>query len=303
MIKLAQQVRSQVREKAMKVVTAESVSWKTDHPTGSLAFKYLLSGDDDAPDNFVLLLAKQQGDFITSRHRHNFDQFRYPLRGDMNVGQGIRLREGHLGYFTEGAAYGPQEDLLGNTPPGEPMHVTLQFGGATGYGYLSPDRLRAVRNELRKHGEFVDVTYRRHDGRTQGGLDAVWQYAFGEKLEYPSPRYSAPIIMDPQSFPWVTDSHDAQVSRRNLGSFTERGVWAETLRLSENAHWASRDDHARRLLFILSGSGKCGDTSFAQYSAIQIEKGDTVDISANGETEILLFGLPPVVRSKRAVAA
>jgi hypothetical protein len=287
----------------MKVVTAESLPWKTDHPTGSLAFKYLLSGDDSAPDNFVLLLAKQQGDFITSRHRHNFDQFRYPLRGDMNVGHGVRLRQDQLGYFTEGAAYGPQEDLLGNTPPGEPMHVTLQFGGATGYGYLSPDRLREVRNELRKHGEFVDVVYRRNDGRTQGGLEAVWEHAFGDRLEYPNPRYSGPIIMDPKSFPWIADTDNPQVSRKKLGSFTERGTWAETIRVNDKGHWVSRDVRARRLLFILSGNGKCGDALFSQYSAIQIEIGETADVAANGDVELLLFGLPPVAKLKRTAAA
>jgi hypothetical protein len=287
----------------MKIVSVNDVAWRRDHPTGSLSFKYLLSGDDAAADNFVLLLARQETDFATSRHRHNFDQYRYPLRGDMNVGKGVRLREGHLGYFTEGAIYGPQDDQLGNTPPGEPMHVTLQFGGATGYGYLSPDRLRAIRDELRKDGEFVDVVYRRNDGRTQGGLEAVWERAFGRKLEYPKPRYAAPIIMNPQSFPWVADGDNRQVAYRNLGSFTERGIWAETRRLSGNAHWTSRDDRARRLLFVLGGNGKCGDEAIGQYSAIQIEHGEKADILAADGMEILLFGLPPIVPSTETAAA
>src|SRR6202022_3839341 len=68
----------------MKTVSSELSDWKKDHPTGSLAFKYLLSGDDGASDNFVLILARQDAHFATERHRHNFDQFRYPIRGDMN---------------------------------------------------------------------------------------------------------------------------------------------------------------------------------------------------------------------------
>lgn len=287
----------------MKVVDANSVPWKIDHPTGSLAFKYLLSGDDHAPDNFVLLLARQEADFATSRHRHNFDQFRYPLRGDMNVGSGVKLREGHLGYFTEGAAYGPQDDRLGTRPPGEPMHLTLQFGGASGHGYLSPDRLRACRDELREQGEFDDVLYRRHDGRTQGGLEAVWERAFGRKLEYPNPRYAAPIIMNPESFPWVPASENSQLSRKHLGAFTERGVWAEVLRLRGNARWTSRDDHARRLFFVLAGNGICAGEALAPYSAIQAELAEQVEVVAHDDIELLLFGLPPVARLPEAAAA
>src|SRR5258705_1309289 len=195
----------------MKIVASEALEWKKDHPTGSLAFKYLLAGDDQAADNFVLILARQDKHFATERHRHNFDQFRFPIHGDMNVGDGLRLREGQLGYFTEGAPYGPQDDPLEPSMPDPRMHLTLQFGGATGYGYLGPKRLRACRDELRRDGEFVDVFYRRHDGTTQSGLDAVWQHAFGVKLKYPRPRYPGPIIMDPGSFHGLPVAHSPRV--------------------------------------------------------------------------------------------
>ena len=221
----------------MKVVSSDALEWKKDHPTGSLAFRYLLSGDEDAADNFVLILARQDAHFATERHRHNFDQFRFAIRGKMNVGMGIELREGQLGYFTEGAAYGPQDDPLDGSTPGERLHLTLQFGGATGHGYLGPDRLRACRDELRKHGEFVDVVYRRHDGKALGGLDAVWRQAFGRKLEYPKPRYAAPIIIDPNSFRWKPDEASG-VERKLLGTFTERGTWAEIVRMRPGARWA-----------------------------------------------------------------
>src|SRR5262245_29658821 len=250
----------------MKVVASEGLEWKRDHPTGSLAFKYLLAGDDQSPDNFVLILARQDGHFATERHRHNFDQFRYPLRGDMNVGKGVKLRAGHLGYFTEGAAYGPQDDPLDDAAPGERIHLTLQFGGATGYGYLSPDRLRACRDELRKNGEFVDVLYRRNDGKTLGGLDAVWQHAFGVRLEYPEPRYSEPIIIDPDAFRWKDCPGGRGVQHKLLGTFTERGVWAEIVRMQPEGQWNVGDADARRLLFVLSGSGSAEGSRLTGYS-------------------------------------
>jgi hypothetical protein len=287
----------------MKIVSSEALEWKKDHPTGALAFKYLLSGDDDASDNFVLILARQDAHFATERHRHNFDQFRYPIRGDMNVGDGINLREGQLGYFTEGAPYGPQDDRFDHSAAGERIHLTLQFGGATGYGYLGPDRLRALRDQLRQHGEFVDVLYRRHDGNTLGGLDAVWRHAFGSKLEYPKPRYSGPIIIDPGSFRWKP-SHDAPgVERRHLGTFTERGTWAEIVRLRPGARWTAGSEHARQLLFVLSGTGTAANSRLTEHSSIQIDPGESTEIECNDAIETLIFGLPPIAESKTGTAA
>lgn len=286
----------------MKVVHIETLPWEKDHPTGALAFKYLLAGDESSPDNFVLLLARQEKHFATERHRHNFDQFRFPIRGDMNVGEGIRLREGQLGYFTEGAPYGPQDDPLEPSKPGERIHLTLQFGGATGYGYLGPKRLRACRDELRRDGEFVDVLYRRHDGKTQNGLDAVWQHAFGAKLEYPKPRYPAPIIMDPNSFRWLSDGDAAGVERKHLGTFTERGVWAEILRLHPGADLTSRRVDARQLLFVLSGSGTVDGAELTPHSAIELDPGEQARIVCPDLLELLVFGLPPIAPARTAAS-
>ena len=287
----------------MKVVSSEALAWKKDHPTGSLAFKYLLSGDDRAADNFVLILARQDAHFATERHRHNFDQFRFPIRGDMNVGQGIKLREGQLGYFTEGAPYGPQDDPLDDAALGERLHLTLQFGGATGHGYLGPDRLRACRDELRKHGEFVDVLYRRHDGKTLGGLDAVWQHAFGRRLEYPKPRYSEPIIIDPNSFRWNHGRDGAGVERKHLGTFTEREIWAEMVRMAPGARWAPAIQDARQLLFVLAGHGNAGSAKLTPHSSIQVDPGERIEIAGDDAIELLIFGLPPIPESAASAAA
>jgi hypothetical protein len=286
----------------MKVVPIDSVTWERDHPTGSLAFKYLLAGDDASPDNFVLLLARQDKHFATERHRHNFDQFRFPIRGDMNVGNGVRLREGQLGYFTEGAPYGPQDDPLEPSSPSPRMHLTLQFGGATGYGYLGPNRLRACRDELRRDGEFVDVFYHRHDGTKQSGLDAVWQHAFGVGLEYPRPRYPGPIIIDPKSFRWLAIAGLPGVERKHLGTFTERGVWAEIVRVQAGASWTPNRSEARRLLFVLSGSGNIDDAEIATHSGIQLDGGEQGRIVSKETLELLVLGLPEVIAAEPATS-
>ena len=84
------------------------------------------------------------------RHRHNFEQIRLPLCGSMNLGGGLVLEEGQIGYFPEGLPYGPQQDPLGHAKPGERLQLVLQFGGASGYGFMSMDQRKAAWAELQK---------------------------------------------------------------------------------------------------------------------------------------------------------
>ena len=121
----------------MKVSDGHALDWFKDHPTGEYSFRYLLTGDPDSRDNFVWILGKQDSDFSMPRHRHNFEQLRLPLNGDMNLGDGMILKEGQIGYFPEGMPYGPQSDPLGSAKPGERMQLVLQFGGTSGYGFMS----------------------------------------------------------------------------------------------------------------------------------------------------------------------
>src|SRR5439155_12021804 len=97
------------RSQALKLRKFDDTSWHSDHPNGAVVFQYCLVGQPTSPDNFMLVLGRQDSDFSMPRHRHNFDQIRLPLKGDMNIGDGITLKEGQVGYFTEGMPYGPQD--------------------------------------------------------------------------------------------------------------------------------------------------------------------------------------------------
>ncbi len=128
----------------------------------------------------------------------------------------------------------------------------------------------------------------------QNGLDAVWQHAFGVALEYPEPRYSGPVIMDPASFRWVAIPGAPGVERKHLGTFTERGTWAEMLRLGHDAKLAFGAPDARELLFVLSGTGITGDSAISTHAAIQLDPGESAEIVGHEAIELLMFGLPKV---------
>ncbi|AJZ63459.1 hypothetical protein OI25_5087 [Paraburkholderia fungorum] len=278
----------------MKIVPFVNSDWASDHPLGTILFKHLLSGEPGSPDNFMYILGRQDGDFSMPTHRHNFEQIRLPLRGAMDHGRTGVLRENEIGYFPEGLAYGPQNDPLGNTPPGERMQLVLQFGGASGYGFLDIERRRKARAELTAIGEFKGPFYHWPDGRKDWALSAIWERAMGSRLRYPHPRYRHPIFINPESFNWLALTGTNGVTHKFLGAFSERGVWIEMIRLESGAVWRSADPRGRRILTVLEGEGTVKGQPVGYLGTLQVESDETVTIEATQAMELFLVGLPPV---------
>ena len=117
----------------MKIVQGDKIEWVRglEHRGGTFHFRHLLDGEPGTIDNFSLSMGRNDKDFVSPRHRHNFDQFRYQLEGDLNFARDGKMTPGMVGYFPEGASYGPQ------TSEATAMTIVLQFGGASGSGYLS----------------------------------------------------------------------------------------------------------------------------------------------------------------------
>lgn len=279
----------------MKIVPFDNDNWKIDHSTGAIAFQHMLKGEPGTPENFMYILGRQDADFYMPRHRHNFDQIRLPIRGTMNHGGGIVVGEGEIGYIPEGLAYGPQEDLLAPYSAGERLQLVLQFGGASGYGFMSIEQRRKAKQELAEIGHFEGPYYRRNDGSKVWGLNAVWQHVFGTEIKYPRPRYKSIVISDPSCCNWLPVPEAAGVERKFFGVFSERGVWTEMVRLQPNTSWTSDDPHALRLLVVLSGSGNVGVTPIERLTAMEVAAGERMTLTARSELELFLIGLPPVV--------
>src|SRR5881628_2235150 len=116
---------------------------------GVLELKVLLTGQDGNKNNYVIMMNRTgSGGWGTPRHRHNFDQLRYILKGTYPYAPGKRMPEGWIAYFPESVHYGPQD-----RPEGLEM-VTFQFGGASGNGFLSVKQREAANEALKKKGEF-----------------------------------------------------------------------------------------------------------------------------------------------------
>jgi len=272
----------------MKLVHADEVEWKRglQHRGGTFHYRHLLNGTPGTPGNFQFNVGQLEGDFSSPRHRHNFDQFRFQLEGTMNFDRNGKMNAGSFGYFPEGAAYGPQSS------DGRSSTAVLQFGGASGSGYLSREEVAAGTAELKKYGTFEGGIFRRNDDvegrRATDGYQAIWEHAHGERMEYPKPRYRDPIMVDPANYEWLPVGGQAGVAHKPLGTFTERQCAAEILRLERGA--AYRAD-GRSVYLVLRGSGSVADAAFRQLSAFHLEDGERAELVAREETEILRLAL------------
>lgn len=253
----------------------------------------LLTGEDDAPDNYRLNFSRQMGPFFSPRHAHNFDQIRLVLGGGaMNYGPDCWIQPGEVAYFPEGTPYGPQDYDT------KRFGMTFQFGGASGSGYISLRRMYEGMEELKAFGTFENGVFHRAGDvppgtrRDRDSYEAVWEYVNGRPLHYPKPRYGEPVLMKPQHFDWRDDPDQPGVSVKHLGTFGERQLEIRMLRVASvaRARLAPRD--GTQIGVVIDGTGYAGEHQLQRHAAFSIERGEDALIVAATELELMVVGLP-----------
>lgn len=285
----------------MKIANTGKIRWQLNKANvrGKLTVKKLLVGQPGTAENYLCNIAKSGGDYSSPRHRHNFDQIRLVLEGQLPVTPRRSMRPGQIGYFPEGSPYGPQiDDGTGWTI------MIVQFGGASGDGFLSANEAQSTKESLSREGEFLGGVFKRTSGqgkRNQDSYEAVWERASGRRLVYPKPRYDAPVILDPDGFDWASKSRSG-VARKNLGIFTERETRLEMIRLDPGANWASRGAKAVQLYFVLNGTGTCNGAKYGRHSLIESTDGEALDFQAKSDTQLFNMVMPRVKAERRSAA-
>jgi len=273
------------------------------HRQGMFRHRTLAAGEPGTAGNFILEMVRTTDDFFSPRHKHNFDQFRYQLEGECDFDRNGKMTTGTIGYFPEGTPYGPQSSSV------SALTLVLQFGGASGSGYISPEQIEAGTAELKKQGTFEKGVFRRSEGgegrRNVDGYQAVWEHVNKRPMKYPAQRYHDPIMMSPEHFDWVPVEGARGVCEKLMGVFTERGCDARFLRLAPEAKLPAC---GRRLYFVLTGEGRVGGEvsgrPYRRYTTTFCERGDESTLVAETPTEILMFGLPKLgVMAHYAIAA
>jgi hypothetical protein len=273
----------------MKVVQVDDVPLVRglEHRGGTFHSHTLVEGEPGTPGNFKFSLSRLGTDYSGPRHRHNFDQYRFMLEGESDYGQDGPLRAGMLGYYPEGVPYGPQINKT------EIFCAVLQFGGASGSGYLLPREVKAGMEELKKFGEFKDGIFHRRDGvggkRNVDAYQAIWENVHGREMIYPKGRYDAPIFADSNNYDWVPVRGASGVSEKLFGVWTERRTQAGLIRIAAGA---SHEAGGRGVYLMLSGAGECEGQPLRQYTTVDLKHGEHTTLQASATSEFLHYGLP-----------
>ncbi len=278
----------------MDVVHAAEMPWGeslvAQRGGGDVAHKRLFEGAEGSPDHYMLVMSKEPKSFFSPRHRHPWDQIRYCLEGAIPIAKGVFVEGGEIAYFPEGARYGPQEG-------GEDrIVVLLQFGGASGQGFIGPDRVKQARLDLLKDGRFEGGVYIRdttHGRKNRDAYEAIWLHVMGGELSYAPPVYKTPVIMRPAALPWLP-TPEAGVSAKSIGVFPHRGLSMSAWGIEPGARHRIPDGRALRFLFITDGSGTTGAAELRRWSTVRLHEGQGAELLATSRLELLEISVLPV---------
>ncbi len=253
------------------------------HRAGSPLFKHLFAGTDSDYLNNYNLVISQQSSFYSPRHKHNFEQFRFPLNGSFSIGTDsvpeIVIREGELCYHPEGVEYGPQKD-------GEERKeiLVLQFAGPCKQGYFSWEELKKIQSSMDEvEGKFEGGKFIPKDGgEPKDGFEALWEKKMGRKLVYPPGRYRQPVILELKAFQWRRVGEGSW--RKVLGVFNEWGTMTESLKV-ENGGSMTVEGQAGtvKLFYVFEGNGEVGGEAVSPESAFRLKAGQSALLSSAQE--------------------
>jgi hypothetical protein len=176
--------------------------------------------------------------------------------------------------------------------------LTLQFGGASGGGHLSPRQTqKAIETLLARGGKFENGIYtwiddqgKRHNEDAASATEAE---AWGHKMEYPTPRYQDIIMMNVEAFSWVKDPDADGVARKMLGSFTERDTRYGLVRLNKGATLKFGVENAPEILFLKEGTVTHDNTPYIKRTAFSTDADESpTDITAVEPCELVYIKLP-----------
>lgn len=258
---------------------------------GKLDQKFLLTGDDESPNNYLLNVGKTgSGGWGTPRHRHNFDQIRYVLKGSYPVSPHKVMKEGSVAYFPESVHYGPQD-----RPEGLEMMV-IQFGGASGEGFLSVAKREAANEALKKKGTFANGVFTWFDEKggkhNMDGSAACVEEATGRKLTFATPRYDDVIMMEPEASEWVAAKAPG-VATKTLGVFTERETRIGFIKVDAGATLDTGTRDAIEVLFLSEGRISVDGQDYGPQTAIELLPEDAPSrIQASEDALFLSVRLP-----------
>ena len=235
-------------------------------------------------------------DRYSPTHRHNFDQVRYILSGEIEYGP-LKCRPGDCVYFPEGSFYGPTRITTDRAE-----NYTIQSQGPSWARILSRAEAKKTTEDIATKGVLDREKGIVHwpDGKNQDSYEAMWEMLTKEKLVYPLARFNGPCLMRSEQFQWVSWSRGEKVFAKHLGVFNECGPAVKQIKVESGGKLFGDTTDYHRVALVLSGKMKDKDSIVAAGSAMySAPLTDYPELSCEAEATLLLVHLqakngPPI---------
>ena len=275
----------------MHIVETDKLTWDLIVPNtrgGDIYRKVIRmadGGDQVSYDVRIELFGEGESAYTSIRHRHDFEQLRFAVQGEMDLGF-TKLAEGEVGYFPANAYYGPQSCA-------DAIILIAQWGDRL---ITKEDSDRAVA-ELSSVGQFTDGIYRSVDSSgkpfNKDPLNAIWEQVFKRPYVPQHPRYKQPVVMSPESFGW--SAQDGPVRSRRLGTFSENLLAIEIVEWVEDGTFHNKvADHDERptLMFTTAGSFSVDESPFGPRTGLWADPGESIKLNATAGSALLMVRFP-----------
>jgi quercetin dioxygenase-like cupin family protein len=261
------------------------------HRGPGLKMKSLAFRGDGRGNNLWLSLSEMEDGWYSPRHMHNFDQFRYVLEGETGFTQ-WDLHAGESAYFPAGVHYGPQEQH------GSALLLTLQFPGAGGQFYLTPEQVEETVAELRSKdpnfgagGKGFDA-----DGRERDSYEIVWETHQQKPVRYPTAGYDSPVLFD-RSVP-VADDHIVGGDTTLLGTVEANGLQVLRVRGADSLRIVPSAPTRTEFWILEEGTAVVDGRELRPLSVVQLQAGaPPCDVTVREPTRFTVIRLPELCTS------
>jgi len=276
------------------VCALDEIEWQRlgRHRGPGLQMKSLAFRGDGRGSNLWLSLSEMEDGWYSPRHRHNFDQIRYVLAGETGFTQ-WDLHAGECAYFPAGVRYGPQEQH------GSALLLTLQFPGAGGQYYLTPEqveetvaRLRAEDPDFGSGGKGIDK-----DGRERDSYEIVWETHQKTPVSYPAGGYDSPVLFD-RSQPFADDrvvGGDVTL----IGAVESNGLQVLRVRSADSLRIVPSAPTRTEFWILEEGKAVVDGRELRSLSVIQLQAGaPACDVTVREAARFTVIRLPELIAAR-----
>jgi mannose-6-phosphate isomerase-like protein (cupin superfamily) len=221
------------------------------------------SGSDERLIKLAYVRSSRE-DRYSPIHRHNFDQVRYVVSGEIEYGP-LKCRPGDCVYFPEGVFYGPTRVLSEKAE-----NYTVQSQGPSRAYLLSRAEAKKAAAEISQEAQLDRDrgVVRWSNGKTQDSYEAMWEKVTGDKIVYPSARYNGPCLIRSEEFSWNDWNRGEGTSIKHLALFNECGPAIKILRIETGGKLFAGRTNCHRIALVLSGSIAENGTRLSEGAAL-----------------------------------